>query len=66
MISKGSKIFIEGIPFKPDNIVDFDKFQQIKMHVDDNQQIIYKNKILKSEKGPVKSDKTIEEGSIVS
>jgi methionyl-tRNA synthetase len=62
----GSKIYIEDIPIKPDNIVEFDKFQQIKMYVDDKQQIIYKNKILKSETGPVISDKFVEKGSTVS
>ena len=62
----GSRIFIEDIPYKPDSVVEFDKFEQIKMSVDENQQIIYKNKILKSDAGPVKSDKLVEKGSTVS
>jgi methionyl-tRNA synthetase len=64
--SPGSKIYIEGIAFKPDRQLEFEIFNQIKMQVDENQQIIYNKNILKSEKGPVKSDKTVEAGSIVS
>jgi len=62
----GSRIFIEGITYNPDDIVEFEKFKEIKMKVDEKQQIIYKNKILKSEKGPVRSDKSVEKGAIVS
>jgi len=62
----GSRIFVEGISYKPDNIIEFEKFQQIKMQVDEKQQIVYKNKILKSETGIVKSDKTVKSGSSVS
>jgi len=64
--SPGSKIFIEGIAFKPVNQLEFEIFNQIKMQVDVNQQIIYNKNILKSEKGPVKSDKIVKIGSIVS
>ena len=62
----GSRVFIDDISFKPENVVEFDKFQQIKMFVDEKQQIVYNNKILKSETGPVKSDKLVEKGSTVS
>jgi methionyl-tRNA synthetase len=62
----GSRIFIEGISYKPDNIIEFEKFQQIKMQVDEKQQIVYKNKILKSETGTVKSDKPVKSGSPIS
>ena len=64
-VKPGSKVYIDDIPSKPDNIVEFDKFLQIKMFVDEKQQIIYKNKILKSEIGPVKSDKIVEKGSSI-
>jgi len=62
----GSRIFIEGIKHNPDNILEFEKFKEIKMKIDEKQQIVYKNKILKSEKGPVRSDKNVEKGAIVS
>jgi methionyl-tRNA synthetase len=62
----GSKIYIDQIDFKPKDEIDFEEFMQIEMQVDNNQEIIYKNKKLKSEKGPVKSDKIVEIGSKVS
>ena len=64
-VQPGSKVYIDDIPSKPVNIVEFDKFLEIKMYVDENQQVIYKNKILKSEMGPVKSDKIVEKGSSI-
>jgi hypothetical protein len=64
--SIGSRIFIDGIKYNPENIIEFEEFKDLVMKVDEKQQIIYKNKILKSEKGPVKSDKIIEKGSRVS
>ena len=64
-VQPGSKVYIDDIPSKPVNIVEFDKFLEIKMYVDENQQVIYKNKILKSEIGPVKSDKIVEKGSSI-
>ena len=67
-VEKGysKSLVIEGIGYNPDHIIEFEKFKNIIMKVDENQQIVYKNKILKSEKGIVKSDKIIEKDSIVS
>ena len=62
----GSRIFIDGIKHNPDYILEFEKFKEIKMKVNEKQQIVYKNKILKSEKGPVFCDKNVKKGAIVS
>jgi len=62
----GSVVFIEGIQKEPVRILEFEEFKQIKMTVDEKQQIKYKEKILQSEKGPIVTDKTVKEGANVS
>ncbi len=59
----GSDVKIENIPKKPEKIVDFDDFKQIKMKIDENQKAKYNGKNLKSEKGEIVTDKKIESGS---
>ena len=62
----GSIVFIEGISRKPLSILEFEDFNQIKMTVDEKQQIKYKEKILQGEKGVIVTDKNVEKGAIVS
>jgi methionyl-tRNA synthetase len=62
----GSIVFIEGISSKPLSILEFEDFKQIKMTVNEKQQIKYKEKILQGEKGVIVTDKNVEKGAIVS
>lgn len=62
----GSIVFIEGISRKPLSILEFEDFKQIKMTVNEKQQIKYKEKILQGEKGVIVTDKNVEKGAIVS
>jgi len=61
--SPGSDIIVEGITKKPANIIEFEDFKEVNMKIGEEQKAVYKGKILKSEKGEVKSDKPIEKGS---
>jgi methionyl-tRNA synthetase len=61
----GSKIYIEGIKTDPVDILEFDEFKRVEMIVGDKQTISYKDKVLKSEKGNIYSDKKIKKGAKV-
>jgi len=56
----GSEVTIEGIGKKSSEILDFDDFKKVKMIVKDGRKATYKNKVLRSEKGEVITDKPVE------
>ena len=64
--SPGSEVVIEGIEKEAQDLLEFEDFKQIKMTVNEKQQIKYKEKILHSEKGAIVTDKNVEKGAIVS
>lgn len=59
----GSDIIVEGIDKKPEEVLEFEEFKKIKMFIDENQKAVYNNKVLKSEKGDVVSDKVVKKGA---
>jgi len=59
----GSDITVEGIDKKPEKVLEFEEFKKIKMVINDEQKAVYNNKVLKSEKGDVVSDKTVKKGA---
>jgi len=59
----GSEVKIEGVSKDPANILEFEDFKKVNMSIGDNQKAVYNGKVLKTEKGEVKSDKDIEKGS---
>jgi methionyl-tRNA synthetase len=62
----GTDVFVKDIPKKPVQELGFEDFKKIKMTIDGNQKATYKGKIMKSEKGEVKSDKIVEKDAIIS
>lgn len=64
-VKPGESITIEGIPSQPAKVLEFSDFQKISMTVDENQNIIYQGKPLRSSKGFVKTEKPISEGAEV-
>ena len=61
--SPGSEVIIEGIPREPVSVLEFEDFKKVNMMVGDGKKATYNGKVLKSEKGDVISDKTIEKGA---
>ena len=59
----GSEVHVEGIQKQPANILEFDDFKKVNMIIGDNQKAIYNGKILRSEKGDIKSDKEVIKGA---
>jgi methionyl-tRNA synthetase len=59
----GSEVHVEGIQKQPANILEFDDFKKVNMSIGDNQKAIYNGKILRSEKGDIKSDKEVIKGA---
>lgn len=61
----GSEVVVEGVTRNPVEVLEFEEFKKIKMTVDENQKIVYNNRVLKSEKGDVVSDKPVKKGALV-
>jgi methionyl-tRNA synthetase len=61
----GAEIYVKDIPRKPTPELEFDDFKQIEMSIGENQEVIYKGKILKSKDYVVVTDKKIGEGAKV-
>lgn len=61
----GSIVTIAGLPHRPSKIIEFDEFKQIKLIVDEKQNIVYQGKPLQTEKGVITTDKPVEKGAIV-
>jgi len=59
----GSEVTIRGIDKKPEKNLDFEHFKKVEMIVKDGRKASYKNNVLQSEKGEVKTDKTVEKGA---
>ncbi len=59
-VEPGSDVYVEDIEKKPQRVLDFDDFKEIKLYVNQNQQAIYNDKKLKSNKGVVVTDKKVE------
>ena len=59
----GAEIYVEDIPRKPEKILDFEEFEKIDLKIDKNQKAIYNGKLLKSDEGPVTTDKKVEENA---
>ena len=62
----GSEVYIEGIPREPVNILEFDSFKEVQMIIDDNQEVVYNNKKLQTNKGKIISDKIVKKGAKIS
>jgi methionyl-tRNA synthetase len=62
----GTEVSIEGIAREPAKILEFEDFKKIKMTVGENNEVLYNQKNLKTQKGKVVTDKPIEKGSKIS
>jgi methionyl-tRNA synthetase len=59
----GADVIIDGIEKEPDKVLEFDDFKRVNMMIGDDQKAIYNGKSLQTEKGEVKSDKTVKKGA---
>ena len=59
----GSEIIVEGVLKESGNVLEFEDFKKVKMTINQSQEAIYNNKILKSQKGNVISDKKVKKGA---
>ncbi len=59
----GSEVIIEGISKNADEILEFEDFKKLNMTIDEDLKAVYNGKVLKSEKGDVKSDKPVKVGA---
>jgi len=59
----GSEVYIEGVKREPEKILEFEDFKKVNMMIDDKQKATYNGKVLKAEKGNVKSDKIVVKGA---
>lgn len=62
-IKAGSEVFVEDIDRKPVKLLDFDEFKKISMKINNKQQAVYNNKVLKTKSGPVVCDKKVKENA---
>ena len=60
------EVFIEGIPREPISVLEFDDFKQVVLVVGERQEVEYKGKTLKSEKGKIVPDKDVKKGARIS
>ncbi|MFH1013871.1 MAG: methionine--tRNA ligase [Thermoplasmatota archaeon] len=59
----GSIVGVQGIHQKPVKILAFDVFQQVELKINDEQQVIYQQKVLQTEHGPIYTDKPVEKNA---
>ncbi len=59
----GSEVKVKGIEKNADKILEFDEFKKVKLNVKDGRKATYKNNVLISEKGEVKTDKAVEKNA---
>ena len=59
----GTEIFVEGVPREPVSLLEFDDFKKIIMIIGNNQEAMYKEKLLKSKNNTVVADKKVKEGA---
>ncbi len=61
----GAEVFVEGIPHEPVVTLEFDDFKAIRMTTNENNEIVYNEKLLKIKNIVVKTDKKIKPGAQV-
>jgi methionyl-tRNA synthetase len=61
--SPGSEILIEGVSREPAVVLEFEDFKKVYMIIGEEQKAVYNGKVMKAEKGEVKSDKSVEKGA---
>jgi len=59
----GSEVHVEGIQKQSTGVLEFEDFKKVNMSIGDDQKAIYNGKILRSEKGDIKSDKEVIKGA---
>ena len=64
-VKPGESVTIKGIPKDVSNILEFDDFMQVKMIVDNKQEISYNNQKIQTDQGPITVDKPVEVGAEV-
>ena len=61
----GDTVQVEGIEYTPEKNVPFSVFQQMNMTIDGQRQAVYKEKTLRTSKGPITTDKPVAEHASV-
>ena len=64
-IKPGESITIDDIPSQPVKILEFSEFQKISMTVDENQNVIYQGKPLRTPEELVRTEKPITIGAVI-
>ncbi len=61
----GTIVGVKGIHQNPAKILPFDTFKKVEFHINDEKQVIYQQKILQTDQGPVCTDKPVEKNARV-
>jgi len=61
--SPGSEVLVDGVSKEPAKVLEFEDFKKVSMKIGEGQKAVYNGKVMKAEKGEVKSDKTVEKGA---
>jgi methionyl-tRNA synthetase len=61
--SPGSEVLVDGVSKEHAKVLEFEDFKKVSMKIGEGQKAVYNGKVMKAEKGEVKSDKTVEKGA---